>query len=271
MDFSNFRVTEITNVLRHTPSVRQWQVKNRETHIIGIQLVGVMSHDIAGRKLTLSENSLFFFNRDDDFSASVVELGESFTIHFKTAEPIETESFAVKAQSPADALSILTRLERIYNLHKANGHQAMSYFHRFCRIIEELCEKTYRKSDARMERAREYIDLNFKNDGVLAEATISSGLSRRRFNTLFRAHYGVTPNEYLTSARIANAERLLCTGSISVSGVAEMSGFRDVYYFSKVFKAKIGLSPTEYMKSGGKGRIIYDESVFPTVDTASLS
>lgn len=252
MDFSNLRVAEITNVLRHTPSVRQWRAEKRDTHIIGIQLFGVMHHEIAGRNLTLEENSLFFFNRDEDFSASVGELGESFTVHFKTTEPIETESFAVKTQSASDALSLLTKLERIYNLHKSNGHQAMSYFHRFCRIIEELCEKSYCKSDVRMERAKEYIDLNFKDYDVLGAATLVSQLSRRRFNTLFHVHYGVTPNEYLTSARIANAERLLSTGSISVSSVAEMSGFRDIYYFSKVFKAKSGLSPTEYMKNGGK-------------------
>ena len=254
MDFSNLRVTEITNVLRHTPSVRQWRSENRETHIIGIQLLGVMHHEIAGRNLTLSENSMFFFNRDEDFSASVGELGESFTIHFKTAEPIQTESFAVKTQSAADALSLLTRLERLSNLHKANGHMAMSCFYEFCRIIEELREKKYHKSDARIERAREYIDLNFKEDDVLGAAALLSGLSRRRFNTLFRAHSGLTPNEYLTSARISNAERLLSTGSISVGSVARMCGFRDVYYFSKVFKSRGGLTPTEYMKSGGKAQ-----------------
>ncbi len=251
MDFSNLRVSEITNVLRHTPSVRQWHSQKRETHIIGIQLFGVMHHEIGGKKLTLGENSLFFFNRDEDFSASVGELGESFTVHFKTDEPIQTESFAKRAQSSADAVSILTKLERLYSLHRANGHQAMSCFHRFCGIIEDLCEREYHKSDVRIERAREYMDLNYGDSEALCAAALVTGLSRRRFNTLFRAHLGVTPNEYLTSVRIANAKRLLTTGSISVSRVAQMCGFRDIYYFSKLFRAKSGSSPTEYVKSGG--------------------
>ena len=251
MDFSNLRVSEITNVLRHTPSVRQWRVENRETHIIGIQLCGIMHHEIGGRSLTLGENMLFFFNKSEDFYASVGELGESFTVHFKTAEPISTESFAVKAQGASDAVSILTRLERLYNLRQANGHQAMSCFHNFCRIIEELSEKEYHKSDARIARAKEYIDLNFKDECVISEAVRIAGISRRHFNTLFHRLSGATPNEYLTAARIANAERLLLTGGISVSCAGQMSGFRDVYYFSKVFKSKNGLSPSEYLKRGG--------------------
>ena len=252
MYFSDFRATEITNVLRHTPSIESWRVQNRETHIIGIQLCGVMHHEIAGRNITLTENSLFFFNRDEDFSAAVGELGESYTIHFKTAEPIRTQSFAVRAQNVTDVISLLSKLEQLHKLHRADGHLAMSYFHRFCALIEEPSKKAYHKSDARMESAREYVDLHFGESGVLGAAVLLSGLSRRRFNTLFRVHYGATPNGYLVGVRIENAKRLLTEGSISVNRAAEMTGFGDVYYFSKVFKEKTGLSPTEYAKNGGR-------------------
>ena len=52
--------------------------------------------------------------------------------------------------------------------------------------------------------------------------------------------------EYIRSVRLAHACRLLEEGTLSVSQVAEASGFRDALYFSRVFKKIVGLSPRAY-------------------------
>jgi YesN/AraC family two-component response regulator len=53
----------------------------------------------------------------------------------------------------------------------------------------------------------------------------------------------IKPSEYINNIRISVALSLLLETNLLVSEIAEKSGFSDVYYFSKVFKKNIGVSP----------------------------
>ena len=56
------------------------------------------------------------------------------------------------------------------------------------------------------------------------------------------------PKKYIIKKKIDYACELLLLGRYSVTEVAEMSNFSDVYYFSRQFKEYIGVSPTDYIK-----------------------
>ncbi len=60
-------------------------------------------------------------------------------------------------------------------------------------------------------------------------------------------HLGLSPMKYLNSLRIEKAARLFQEG-YDIDSVAKQTGFSDRLYFSKVFKAKIGVSPAAYQK-----------------------
>jgi YesN/AraC family two-component response regulator len=62
-------------------------------------------------------------------------------------------------------------------------------------------------------------------------------------NRQFKKWTGETIFVYLNTVRIKHARQLLATGFYSIAEVAELSGFRDVYYFSKVFKKYTGMTP----------------------------
>ena len=84
-------------------------------------------------------------------------------------------------------------------------------------------------------------------------AAEKSGLSRRRFDELFKNSFNVTPGRYLINLKIDYAKRLLTTSNIGVSQVAELCGTSDIYYFSKLFKKETGFSPNRYRKKYGTG------------------
>ncbi len=247
MNFCNLKVKTLTNILKHTPSMKQWQAKDRQTHIIGIQLRGNMYHDIGEGSITLTENCLFFFNQRDDFHAYVRELGESYTIHFTTYEPIDTESFVVKTQNAGEAIQILDNVERALRRRNDGENLAMSEFYRFCHLLEKLRVKAYHQKDERIAAAKKYFDLNFRETDIRSAAEMT-GLSRRRFNDLFKEQYGITPNDYLTELKINAAKSLLVDNGLSVKSISELCGFNDHYYFCKVFKSKTGFSPTAFKK-----------------------
>lgn len=66
---------------------------------------------------------------------------------------------------------------------------------------------------------------------------------------LFHREMGMTISEYAVQERIEAAKELLGDSSLSVRDVAEQTGFCDRFYFSRVFRQKTGLSPTEYRQA----------------------
>ncbi len=87
---------------------------------------------------------------------------------------------------------------------------------------------------------------NFNEKNCLCKAIEISGLGERRFNDLFKISFGVTPNRYIILTRVEFAKTLLGSGYLSISEIAEKSGFSDIYYFSKLFKKEVGVSPSEW-------------------------
>lgn len=65
----------------------------------------------------------------------------------------------------------------------------------------------------------------------------------------FKKYMNIGFNEYLTTLRINNAQRLIYSGFKSVKQIAALSGFDDALYFSKLFKRYIGISPIKVIES----------------------
>ena len=55
--------------------------------------------------------------------------------------------------------------------------------------------------------------------------------------------------KYLTELRIEKAKELIATNSMSLSNIAQMTGFNDPLYFSRVFKKTTGIPPKEFQQS----------------------
>jgi len=65
----------------------------------------------------------------------------------------------------------------------------------------------------------------------------------------FKQKTGVSFIEYLTTVKMERAKRLVAGGRLKTYEVAELLGFKDIEYFSRLFKKYSGFSPTEYRQS----------------------
>lgn len=96
-----------------------------------------------------------------------------------------------------------------------------------------------------------FSDPNFSLESVLTQEHYCPNHVRR----LFKKRIGCSPMEYLMELRIRRAKDLLLENKKfkkNISQIAMMSGFPDQYYFSKVFKQRVGCSPREFMKEKNK-------------------
>lgn len=71
-------------------------------------------------------------------------------------------------------------------------------------------------------------------------------LSPSRFAAVFKEAVGLAPVDYLLKLRLQRAQQLLLDRDLSVEHVAVQVGYRDAFYFSRLFKAHHGMSPRGY-------------------------
>ena len=96
------------------------------------------------------------------------------------------------------------------------------------------------------EMAKRFIYENYSDKLLIKDICASIGCSKSSLLTSFKREYGVTVNSYLNDLRLSEAEKMLELGDKSIGDIALTAGFADQSYFSKVFSAKHGLSPSEY-------------------------
>ena len=75
-------------------------------------------------------------------------------------------------------------------------------------------------------------------------------ISRSESQTIkiFKEAYGITPYAYFLDKKIGLAKGMLLNTNLSVKQIAYELNFTDEYYFSNVFKSKVGVSPGKYRK-----------------------
>lgn len=97
-----------------------------------------------------------------------------------------------------------------------------------------------------VKEAKKYIDNNYMDDISVEELVERYQLSLNHFNKIFKQFYGVSCKEYIITVRINMAKQYLSSPFLSVREAGAMAGYPDSNYFTKVFRKKIGVTPTEY-------------------------
>ncbi|MDA3929728.1 MAG: response regulator [Prolixibacteraceae bacterium] len=102
-----------------------------------------------------------------------------------------------------------------------------------------------------IDKAKEIIEKNIDNpDFGVNEMVLELGISRSLVYTKFKQLTNCTTSEFIKRMRLKRACQLLEQKKLRVSEIADIVGFRDPQYFSKIFKEYYGVAPSQYtMKS----------------------
>ena len=112
------------------------------------------------------------------------------------------------------------------------------------RLIQETEENTiYGLAARRIKPALRRLENG--EDCSSEELAEMVGLSVSHFRTLFKQTTGYTVVQYKNYLRVSRARDLLLMRNCSVAEVAEMVGIPDLFYFSRLFKQYIGISPSQ--------------------------
>ncbi|RKR73505.1 helix-turn-helix domain-containing protein [Frondihabitans australicus] len=99
-----------------------------------------------------------------------------------------------------------------------------------------------------VEMAR-YVTANFRSEIAAADIARATHLNPNYAMTLFRETVGTTLGAYLTRCRVAEAQRLLLTTSLTTVEIADAAGFGSQSSFYAHFTRTCGVSPSAYRRS----------------------
>jgi two-component system response regulator YesN len=99
--------------------------------------------------------------------------------------------------------------------------------------------------------AYQYVDQNFDKQITLDEIAKSVNLSPAYFSVFFKKETGMNLMDYVSNVKINKAKEYLRNTNMNVKEIAYALSFQDARYFSKLFKSKVGIKPTEYRKIYG--------------------
>ncbi|MGG4147463.1 response regulator [Paenibacillus algorifonticola] len=119
--------------------------------------------------------------------------------------------------------------------------------------ITKICSSRQWKGSSKHRQVVEfmtsYIHEHYAEELTLAELSDKVYISRNHLSIIFKNMTGETFNNYLTRVRIEKARELLMERNMLVYEVAERVGYKNIPYFSTLFKKITGMNPTELIKN----------------------
>lgn len=94
-----------------------------------------------------------------------------------------------------------------------------------------------------------YLDEHYQEKILIQEVADKFGFNYSYLCSMFRKYKNISPNEYIIEKRIEKAKKLLhLQEDLSVKEIAALVGYQDQYYFSRIFKTNVGVTPSAYKR-----------------------
>lgn len=113
-------------------------------------------------------------------------------------------------------------------------------------LIEE--KKSNTEIQNKIEKATHYFNEHYNEEINIDDFAASINMSTCYFIRCFRQIVRVSPLQYILSLRMSNAKNLLGNTTYNINEIAQIVGYENQLYFSRLFRKNVGVSPSEYRK-----------------------
>lgn len=115
-----------------------------------------------------------------------------------------------------------------------------------------------------VERTKNYIKENYRQDIDFEKIASAVGYSFDRFRHIFKQETGTSLHQYLLNCRLYASKQFLLNPDITVKEVARQCGFDSVVHFNNFFKIRMNTTPMQFRKSS---QLPIDKGVFKIDNT----
>lgn len=187
------------------------------------------------------DNSIIYVNYVkpiiQNYSLPAVLFDSSEEWHNKIISIIHDIINLESEKSSAYELDIVSSLEQFWKLLFLNIHEFS--------IEAPYDKQTYQ----RIRDIISYIEASYDSKITLEDIANSIHVCRSECSRLFKKHMNISLFEFIMQYRIEKSIEYLINTNYSIMEIANLTGFNDSNYFSKVFKKQKGCSPSKYRHS----------------------
>ena len=98
-------------------------------------------------------------------------------------------------------------------------------------------------------RAQQYVAAHVREKLSVPVVAKNTEVSPSYLTALFQKHLQISPGEYIRRIKLQESRQMIREGSMNFTQIAEALQYSTVHHFSRQFKEKFGITPSEYAKS----------------------
>lgn len=223
----------------------------RKNHSFIYRQCGCAEFLFEGKKIVTRKYDVIFLPKGSSYNFSVLENEECrysgiiFDADIPDAFP---QKFSL--ENFADAEYIFSRLPVLWNYgNQSEKYKCLSMMYNLLAYLSsvENLEYSQKKKFHIIDPAVSYLRDHIFDSSLRADSLhLLCGISDTYFRRIFHSRFSSSPQDYIISKRISHAKAIIDSGNYdTISDVASSVGYDDPLYFSRVFKKKYGVSPSD--------------------------
>lgn len=247
---SNLNI-ELTQILYRYNAMPVYHEKSRQTDGFIYYVKGGHTFDFGTSSICTKAENLLYLPYSETYTNHMYDkYTEYYQVDFKLYENGKAVRLfdSAKIFSPECADKALPIIKRIYNAY-TNGNPTSTLFciSDVIKLMGIVKSEENSKSDDKngLDKIRNSVSCiteHYSEDISVEELAAMSNMCVSNLEKLFKKNFGMSPTAYRNKIRIDHAKNLI-RGGFSISEAAQMTGFSDYFYFSRVFKRYTGYSP----------------------------
>lgn len=214
---------------------------------------------INGKNIILTPNTAFIIpeNTAHKYGSSVKDAWSIYWIHFSgnyAATLYKRFSIsgdeAIKIAFDESRINLLREIIKFLENDFSDEKIELTHF-KLIAFLSSLCYSNTLNNtiDDKISHSITFMKTNLNQVLTIDELANQAFYSVSRYSELFKQKTGYSPIQFFIRLKIQKACEYLNFTNLNIKEICKEVGFDDPYYFSRMFKKQIGLSPMQYKKT----------------------
>lgn len=187
-----------------------------------------------------------------DYLTILLNIIQEYDLEFKHNKALEILTAAhISTQSGLNIFcNVLDYNSLINELSELNDDDFNEWVYKHFSLIVKISRQTtsINFENKFVKSAKEYLEINYKNNITLDDIAKHVNISPQYFSKLIKKSTGYNFVDWLSMIRVRKAKELFINKGFTIKEVCYLVGYKDPNYFSRIFKKRTGMTPSEYIK-----------------------
>ena len=209
-----------------------------------------------GRDFLLNEGELVVFgpNQWHMLYADVGTAPRYVTVMFEgegiKLQSLQNRKITASAQATAVLLQLLQEQQRLdaYSTDMLYAQLSMLLV-LLLREYPEGCANAFSGENAIIRQAQQYVCAHVREKMTVPSVAGQVDVSPSYLTALFHKHLHISPGEYIRRVKLQESKQMIRENQLNFTEIAAALEYSTVHHYSRQFKEKFGITPSEYAKS----------------------